>query len=199
MVHGYYTKVIRTEPLPPAPCPNCEDTMHLQAVVLCRVNHIMFIPFTASKKRAAIRCSLCGTFYEPDAFPAYAVQARELAANTRYKWYHFTALAAILLFMGAVAALVIAGSRERNDLLQKELEELHAGNVIFYRTGSKENTCMKVDAVSNDTVFVFENKLTTNKDAYSLDEDNNYSTKRTVLLKKELKQMLDDGTIRNIY
>lgn len=198
MIHGYYTKLIRTKKLELLACPHCSSVYDMQLEVYCRVHHIMFVPFIAGRKTAGLGCAKCGNHYNPTAFPLFTQDALAFAKEANRRWYHFTGLALLLVFMAAVGTFVFIGSNENKERMATNLENLKAGCAIYYTKAKDANTSMLVSRLAEDTVFVHENKRTTNRNAYYVDDSDNYYEEETYFLKSELKQWLLDGKITDV-
>lgn len=198
MIHGYYTKLIRKKRLELLACPHCSSVYDMQLEVYCKVHHIMFVPFVAGKKTASLGCAKCGTHYNPTAFPPFTQDALAFAKEANRRWYHFTGLALLLLFASTVGTLVYMGSRESKNRISLNFENLKPNCVIYYTKAKDANTSMLVSRIVGDTVFVHENRRTTNRNAYYVDDSDNYYKEETYFLKSELKKWLDDRKITDV-
>lgn len=170
----------------------------MSVAVICRVHHVMYIPAYPSKKSLIVICNSCNKAYLPAAFPALHTQAEHLLAHTKYKWYHYTGMVLFIIFFSTVAILLWIGSQETDRRNKTSLAELTTGDIIFFKTEDKKNTSMKVEHVHQDTVWVYENILATNKSARDIDEDENYDNKKTYFLRKQLENMLYQNIITDI-
>ncbi|UIR57344.1 zinc ribbon domain-containing protein [Sphingobacterium sp. SRCM116780] len=199
MVHGYYTKLIRTKRLQQAlTCPHCGSMHDMQLEVFCTVNHIIFIPFFSDKKTASIGCAKCGSHYNPTAFAPYTQEALDFARQAKMRWYHFTGLALLLIFATSVGTLIFMGSSENKNIIATNFENLKPNCAIYYSKAKDVNTSMLVSRIVGDTVFVHENKRSTNRNAYYVDDSDNYYKEETYFLKSELKQWLEDRKITDV-
>ncbi|MCZ4245921.1 hypothetical protein [Pedobacter punctiformis] len=198
MVHGYYTKLIKTQKIDALSCPHCNSNYNMQYETYCKVHHIMFIPFVAGKKTSSIGCSKCGSHYKPAAFAQYTQAALDFTKQTKKRWYHFSGLVLLLVFVAAGATLMFMGNRENKKRMADNFANLKAGCVIYYSKAKDINTSMLVSRVVADTVFVHENKRSTNRNAYYIDDSDNYYKEETYFLKSQLKQWLEDKKITDV-
>ena len=198
MVHGYYSKLISKQEIGQLKCPKCDSSYDMQFETFCQIHHMLFIPFVAGKKTAYIGCGKCGTHYYPSAFTAYELQAIDFTKQTKKRWYHFSGLILLLLFITGAATLVFMGSQENKKRMENNLASLQPNCVIFYHKAEDVNTSMLVSRVAADTVFVHENTKSTNGSAYQIDDSDNYKGQETYFLRSELKKWLSDGKINDI-
>ena len=197
MISGYYYKRLKTQNLPAETCPKCETQGRMILESGCRVHHGMFIPMWANKKCVFLSCEICKSNH---AIPDHlSDQAMSLYKQTRYRWYHYIGACLLIAFFASVALLIFTGEKERNENLSSKIENICEGNVIYYKLNGKEKTSMYVDKTVNDTVFVRENKLSTNKNVSAIDIEHNYTDKQTFYLKSELFEMHKQDKIIKIY
>ena len=195
MVHGHYSKLIGKQQIGQLKCPHCESSFDMQFETYCQINHIMFIPFIAGKKTAYIGCGKCGSHYKPETFPSYQQAAIDFTNQTSKRWYHFSGLILLLLFIAGTTTLIFKGSQENKKRLADNFEHLQPNCVLFYHKAEDVNTSMLVNRIVADTIFVHENTKSTNGSAYQIDDSDNYKGQETYFLKSELKKWLDDGKL----
>ncbi len=180
-------------------CPNCHSK-EVAIEVRCEVQSINLIPTWARKKHLIGSCDKCGHSIPFSKIPSYHhPKALDFLKHTPYKWYHFSGLILFGLLVSGFAYLAYSGSKERDELMQNNLKNIHKDNVIFYKLDNGDFSSMKVVETRNDTVFVHENKLSTNSSFYTIDQDNNYSEKLNFYTRKQLDEMLTNETIKDIY
>jgi len=197
MVSGYYYKRLKTQNLPTETCPKCETQGQMILESGCRVHHGMFIPMWANKKCVFLSCKVCKSNH---AIPDHlSEQAMSLYTKTRYRWYHYIGTFLLVTFFASIALLIFTGEKERKDDLSTKIENITKGHVIYYKLNNKERTSMYVDEVVNDTVFVRENKLSTNKNVSTIDLKHNYTDKQSFYLKPTLLEMYKQDKIIKIY
>ncbi|MCX3264567.1 hypothetical protein OQZ29_07415 [Pedobacter agri] len=198
MVHGYYSKLISKQQISQLKYPKCDAEYDMQFETFCKIHHMLFIPFVAGKKTPYIGCGKCGTHYYPTAFPAFEQQAIEFAKQTKKRWYHFSGLMLLSIFVIGAVTLVYKGSQENKKRMDNNLAAIQPNCVIFYHKAEDVNTSMLVSRVVADTVFVHENSRSTNGSAYQIDDSDNYKGPETFFMKSELKKWLAEGKINDI-
>lgn len=199
MVYGYYHKTLKTKPAVGETCPGCGATNCMQLEVVSKISHYMFIPSWSGTPKVLVKCNICGNKYILDAFPDSWNDGHELQKNTSRRFYHFTGTFLILAFVVFVASMMIWGSIENKDRRKNEITNLKEGNVIVYELPDGKKTCMYVDSVGGDSVYVRENMLSTNKDAGRIDEPENYAEEQAIYTKSQLLKMEEDKLIKSIY
>lgn len=197
MVYGYYYKTILSKPISMS-CPNCGSKDHQSIDIRCKVSHCCFIPCIASGKEAVTACGICGKKYyviEPN--PLYN-EAQATLKNKSLPWYYFTGAALFGIFALSFAVLMIWGSQENKERKLHLLDKAHAGYTILQKLDNGDKTCMLITDVRNDSVFVRENRLSTNKNVYDINELENFSNKITSYTFAQLQEMIDNGSITDI-
>ncbi len=180
-------------------CSNCHSK-EMAIEVRCQVTYLNLIPTWASNKHLVGHCDKCGEIIPFSRIPAYhQPKGLELLKKSSYKWYYFIGIFLFTTFILGSILLIFSGSSERDKQLYNDLQNINSNNVVFYKLDNGDFTSMKVIEVRNDTIFVNENKLSTNKNFYSIDQDNNYSQKTNFYTRKQLDEMLTNETIKNIY
>lgn len=200
MVYGYYYKTIKRGPtLCNDVCPGCDskETLHLD--IICRVNHMMYIPFWPSDKRAVLECTICHGKYKTEALPHMEAQSKALLKDTRYRFYHFSGLLLIFLFACTFAALAISSNKEVLERNHNWIKRLDKGLVINYKLPDKQKTSMYIDSIKGDSVWVRENRMSTTGQVMKINKTENYSDKQTIYLKDELHKLVDEDRIIDIY
>ena len=199
MISGYYYKPLKTQSLPSETCLECGTQGGVVLEVGCRVHHWMFIPMWANKKCVTLTCEVCSSRHVvPENSPVSDI-AFSMYEKTRYRWYHYALTFFLITVIASTVILIFSGEKENKDELLSEIENINADDVIYYRLNNKEKTSMYVDTVINDTVFVRENRLSTNKSVSTIDLEHNYTDKQSFYLKSTLLEMYEQKKIINIY
>lgn len=197
MVYGYYYKTILSKPIS-MECPNC-GAKDLQSIdIRCKINHCCFIPCFASNKEAVSACAVCGKKYYISEGDSIYTDSQTLLKNKRYPWYYFIGTTLFILFVLSFAALMFSGSQKSKEEKKHLLDKAHAGYTILQKLDNGDKTCMLITAVRNDTVFVRENRLSTNRNVYDINELPNFSEKVTPYTFDHLQKMIDKGEITDI-
>ena len=199
MVSGYYYKRLKIQNLADETCHNCETQGQMMLESGCRVHHELFVPLWANKKCVFLSCEVCKNRYAISEYPHLSDQAESLYEKTRYRWYHYTGTIFAIILILSIALLIFSGEREREDKVLSQIENIAADEVIYYKLNDDEKTSMYVDKVVNDTIFVRENKLSTNKNISTIDRKHNYTDKQSFYLKSTLFEMHKKKRIIKIY
>ncbi len=197
MVYGYYYKSILNKTTSMS-CPNCGTKDHQSIEIRCKVSHCCFIPCYASNKEVITACGVCGKkYYINQADPLYN-EAQTTLKNKRLPWYYFSGTIFFGILMLSFAVLMFWGMQENKERKLHLLDKAHAGYTILQKLDNGDKTCMLITDVRNDTVFVRENRLSTNHNVYDINELENFSEKITVYTFAQLQSMIDNGTVTDI-
>ena len=199
MVYGYYYKRLKTKNLPTETCPNCDVEGQMTLESGCRVHHGIFIPLWANKKCVFLSCKVCKNNYAISEYPHLSDQAESMYKKTRCHWYYYIGTIFAFIIFFSIATLIFSEEKDHKKELSSQIENIREGNVIYYKLSDKKRTSMRVDKVVNDTVFVRENKLSTNKNVSTIDKRHNYTDKQTFYLKSTLIEMHEKNKIIKIY
>ena len=199
MVSGYYYKRLKTQNLPAETCPNCDTQSGMMLESGCRVHHAMFIPVWANKKCVFLSCEFCKSKHSISEYPHLSDQAMSLYKKTKYRWYHYIGTCFLIALFAGTALLIFSGEKERKEDISAKIENISKGHVIYYKLSDDKKTSMYVEKVVNDTIFVRENKLSTNKNVSAIDIEHNYTNKQTFYLKPALLEMHENSKIIKIY
>ena len=199
MVSGYYYKRLKTQGLPSETCPYCGTQGGMLLESGCRVHHELFVPMWANKKCVCLTCEICSSKYPISENSPLSDMAVSMCENTWYRWYHYIGTIFLITLFTSIAVLIYSGEKGSNDELLSEIENISADNVVYYKLNNKEKTSMYVDQVVNDTIFVRENKLSTNQNISTIDRKHNYTEKQTFYLKSKLLEMYEQNKIIKIY
>ena len=199
MISGYYYKRLKTQDLPFETCPSCGTQGGMSLESGCRVHHGMFVPLWANRKCVFLSCEICNSKHFISEDSHLSDMAISMYEKTRYRWYHYIGTIFLISLFALIAILTFSGEKENKDELLSKIENICADDVIYYKLNGKEKTSMYVDSVSNDTVFVRENKLSTNKSISTIDQMHNYTNKQTFYLKPTLLEMHKHKKIIKIY
>lgn len=200
MIYGHYYKTLRRGPLlENETCPDCNTKGKTQFEVICKVNHLMFIPALPTGKEVVVRCAVCSKRYHSIVYPHLQNESTKLLKITRYRFYHYTALMLFAAFAAMMVVLVVTGDIEKREQIAEQIENMSRGKVINYKLDNGEKTSMYVEEVKGDTLFVFENKYSTTGSVYHINETENFSKNKTVFTVTKLKELADRKKIIDIY
>lgn len=190
MVYGYYYKTIKRITAEGEICDKCGANSLQYYDVMCRVNHIMYIPFLPSNKIIVRKCDVCGITYDL----SFENCASKLLVETKYPKRYYIAP---LLFVSIILASIVGINIENRDRKNNMLNKLGIGYTILEKEEGYKTSMLIID-ISNDTVFVRENTLQTKGDIYRINEMENYDLFVKPYTKSKLQEMVDDGIITDI-
>lgn len=194
MVYGYYYRCIARQYFKDA------EGYPMVLEIHCKLNHIMFIPMWPGKKMALVKSEITGGQYPPDAYDMED-DAIRLLNSTSPPWYSYIGTVLLLGFIGLFASLIFSSEKEKTSKLERQLDKLYAGQILVYKTDGDKYTSCYVDSVSSDSIWVYQNKMESNKRSISnIEHPENYSTVRSTYTRTELQDMLaNDILIRIEY
>lgn len=181
-------------------CASCGTPNSIQMTVFQKYAHVFWIPSFPMGKTSITQCSHCKQVLEKKEF------SRNL--HTNYEILKSKSKTPIWTFSGIAifTAFIIWGG-----FISKQKEELNAnliltpqkGDIYEVKLDRRQYTLYKVEKVSGDTVFILFHEYETNKksglrglknkgDAGFIEEE------PLLILKKDLKNMLETGEIMDI-
>lgn len=202
MVYGYYTRTIGKKTIDGKlfPCPKCEANTNQALNVICKVNHLMFIPFYPTNKEVIRKCNICEAAYYISVDTPLYKEANVLKANTRQKWYYYSCCLLILLFLCLIGITIISDKLTEKEKLADLHNHLYKGYTILEKLDDGKYSTMIIVNIVNDSIFVRENtKASDKKGANYIDEIENYSLLVKVLTKDQIVELVKQGKILDAY
>ena len=180
-------------------CPNCATPNNIRMHIIQRYAHIFWIPFFPTRKIVFTECIYCRQVLRKKQFPdSFIEKYISIKPQTKTPFWTFIGLGFLMLIIALVISSIIQDNKRNRELI------LHPrkGDVYEIKTESKSYTLAKVDRVAGDIVYLRLHQYETNginglSDLKNKGESG-YSEKIYPMLKRELKQMLDEDKIIDI-
>jgi hypothetical protein len=179
-------------------CPGCGRINSVEIQVYQKYAHVFWIPFFPLGKTGVSQCQHC----------KQALKLKEMPDTLKNAWYNLKQQTKTPLWMFSGIALlvllitVIVISGKQKDARNAKLILAPVEGDIFEAKQGSNYTLYKVDGVVGDTVYILFHKYETNKLSGLRDlkskGDADYINDPQPFLKKEIKQMFDDGKIIDI-
>lgn len=178
-------------------CPNCETQTHMNYSVFGKYFYIYWIPIFPLGKVNVLECNHCKKTYKLKELPEQIKHKFELEKHSGIPFLHFSGLAIILCIIGYFS---FANSKK------KEAEATYStnpisGDVYYVESPNKGNyTSMKVNKVTNDSVFVVYNDYEIDKkyQVNTIDKSKNYTNNNDAYTIEEIAAFFKDGIIYDI-
>lgn len=177
-------------------CPNCESQNTLDLFVFQRYAHVFWIPFIPIGKTGVSQCSNCKQVLKYNEMPApLKTTYHQASSKSKTPLWTFIGLAAVIVLVG----FTVVDGKKKSAQNAQFIVSPQAGDILECKTKSSNYTLMKVEEVTNDSVFVRFSNYAVNKSSglYKL-KSKDYAEEVEGLTKKELKAMFDEGRILDI-
>jgi hypothetical protein len=179
-------------------CPGCETSNSITLTVYQRYGHVFWIPFIPMGKLAETMCSDCRQVRSKDQFtPGIAERYETLKTIIRTPVWAFSGL-----FLLAVFIIFMVIQHKQNNLENATYIAKPQRGDIYEIKNNGHYTLYKVNQIVNDSVFVLVNQYETDRVTGLSDlkkkGDDAYTTDALMILKTDLKTMLDTGEIIDV-
>lgn len=197
IIYGSKAVHLNTKQITSKACPNCDSQGTLSLSVYRKHAHIFWIPLFPLWKKGVGFCSNCKHEFKIKELPENVkMDYDNLKADSRGPIWQFTGL-------GLIACLIGWASYASGETEKQELEYIAAplaGDVYDYKLEFRRYTTLKIDRVTSDSIFVFENQYEINKvtKIYKIDKPENYSEVSYGIPRVSLEGMLNGGDIISI-
>ncbi|RPD40728.1 zinc-ribbon domain-containing protein [Chitinophaga barathri] len=195
IIYGWKTTPLGYEDLG-AKCSSCGTMMSVQVFVYQKYAHIFWIPSFPIGKTGASNCSHCKQTLAPKEMPAELKLSYDgLKSRSKTPVWTFSGLIifSLLVIWGVFAAKQSSAANAKMILAPQ------AGDIYEVKEGPSSYTLYKVASVQGDSVYILHNMYESNKRSGLSDlMKKEFDTEPEVLLKSELMELFDKGTIDDI-
>ena len=198
LLYGTYTTIIDSFRPKGIHCYNCNSKNQMVVEKTTNVFHIFYIPCIPFWTKNTFTCKSCNNVFE----------LRDLSPDlkTYYSDYKSKKRILIWLFTGPILALIgmswfaFSQMNFKNELLQR-LTDGKQTKIIEYKTENGTYTTMKTIKISEDSIWLSENKLVVGDYEYidRITAPNNYSEDTIKISTTDLIKILDKREIKAVY
>ncbi|MVO10692.1 zinc-ribbon domain-containing protein [Flavobacterium sp. TP390] len=196
--YGTRAKNIHNGQIKNVKCPNCENETSMTYSVFGKYAHVYWIPFFPIRKIGVAECNTCKRTFEvkelPEAIQNKYENEKEKAGVKTPVWF----------FSGVfiIAALTLMGMyfSYQNDTDNAEfIVNPTKGDVYHVNGDAGYYSTLKIEKVTQDSIYVFVNQLQTNKksDLDNIDKEENYIDVYG-FTKQDIQRMFDEKEIFDI-
>ena len=180
-------------------CPNCQTSNNIYLHVYQRYAHIFWIPFFPTRKIVFSECIYCKQVLRKRQFPdSFIERYKNIKSQARTPFWTFIGLGFVILIVTLFIININQDNKRNNELILNPMK----GDVYEIKNDYKSYTLAKVDRVAGDIVYIRLHQFETNGISgltnLKTKGDSAYSEKTYPMLKRELKQMLDEDKIIDI-
>ncbi len=197
IIYGSRSAHIGNIPSKSAKCENCNSERTITFNIFRRHAHIFWIPLFPIGKTGVAECSYCKQVLRknemPETLKREYVKARNIAKGPKWQYAGLFLILALFVFVGFSSKI------SRNNEAKYITEPL-IGDVYSYKTETNQYSTMKVDSVSNDSVFVYLNNYEIGRKSkiYKIEKADRYSENTYAYSKKEIIALYEEKTIVSI-
>ena len=179
-------------------CPHCSTNTSMTYSVFGKYAHVYWIPFFPVGKTTVVECNNCKRTYEfkelPEAIKTKLEREKEKNPAKTPVWM-FSGFGVVALLVAL--AMFISGQTKDNE--QAYLKDPKAGDVYSFKV-DKEYSTMRVDKVTNDSVYITYNDYIVDQSSGTdkIDIDKNYTLEKDVMTAKDLQELYKKETIYSI-
>jgi hypothetical protein len=197
IVYGKKVKALVSEDIMDK-CPNCGTTNSVTLTIYQKYAHIFWIPFIPTGKTPETVCTHCKQVLSKKQFTlAIAEYYETLKTTSKTPVWTFSGLFLLAVFIGFI---VVEGKQSKVENATY-IAAPQKGDIYEVKSDG-HYTLYKVDQIVKDSVFVLVNQYETDKitglTALKKKGDEAYNTDALMILKADLKTMLDTGEIIDI-
>jgi hypothetical protein len=179
-------------------CQNCRTINSITLTLYQKYAHVFWIPFIATGKTAETICSNCKQILERKQFTPVITQYYEtLKTKAKTPLWTLSGLCLLILFI-----IFIVFENKQNKVENTTYIAAPQKGDIYEVKGNGHYTLYKVDQIVKDSVFVLVNQYETDKltglAGLKKKGDEAYTTDALMILKADLKTMLDTGEILDV-
>ncbi len=180
-------------------CDNCKKSGEIKIQSQCEYFHLMYlIPLFSLGKSSKSKCINCGEVLNYIQMP-YNLKCEAKALEERSKvpiWHHSGVfiLITFILYLVFILPVSIKQDKENDKIF---IEQPILNDIYIYYTDDKKYTLLKVDSISDDTIYILENLFSTKmmSDIETLDKLENYQEWRYEISKNDLKKLHSENHI----
>ncbi len=197
IVYGFKSVHLNTKQIINKVCPNCNSKGTLFLSVFRKHAQVFWIPLFPVWKTGLGQCSNCKHEFRIKELPEnIKIEYENLKADSKGPLWQFTGL-------GLIVCIVAWASYASGETELRELEYIEsplAGDVYDYKLETGNYSTLKVDRVTSDSVFIFENQYEINRISkiHRIDKPENYYNISYGISRAELKAMHTSGEIMSI-
>lgn len=197
IIYGRKVKALAAESLMDK-CPNCGAINSVTLTIYQKYAHVFWIPFIPTGKVPETECSNCKQVLHKKQFAPTTLQQYEtLKTNAKMPIWTFSGLFLLAVF---IIFIVIENKQSKVENVTY-IASPQKGDIYEVKTGG-HYTLYKVEQIVKDSVFVLVNQFETDKitglTSLKKKGDEAYSTDALMILKADLKTMLDTGEIIDV-
>lgn len=173
-------------------CPGCDNSTSMNYAIFGKYAHVYWIPLFPVGKEKILECNFCNRTYDLKELPEQIQHKFELEKQgAGYPIWYFSGLAII----AGIIALVSYNSSKHDEDVINYINEPQVGD-MYSIEGSEDGyyTSMKVDRVTQDSVFVIYNdyEIDSKYSKSKLNAASNFSGETTDGFSREELQILFD-------
>ena len=169
-------------------CTNCGKKGLITVKVFRKHFHLFWIPMFPVFKTGSSQCGNCGEVLEPKEMPKFLKnEFLKVKSDSSGPYWQFSGLA---LAAGLALYFNHVGEQDRIDE-QEYLSKPSQGDVYMYKISRGSYSSLKVDSVSFDSVFVYQNDQSTfrRSKVYFINRNENYSYSSYGISRKRIEEM----------
>jgi hypothetical protein len=196
--YGTRSKLIGTETIFEK-CPSCEKQTSFDIYIYQKYFHIFWIPFFPLERTVASQCSNCKQVAQSKNMTgAFKTACESVKRNGKTPIWMFSGLGLVAII---IVWAIVADQQETKDQA-RYIQSPKVGDIFEVKVKEQSYTIYKVDAVTNDSVYVLMNDYETDErtgfDHLEDTKKNNYPEDSYGYSKVEIRQMMDSGIILKV-
>lgn len=197
-IYGSKSVHLGTQQILGKPCPFCQSKESLWLSVYRKHAHVFWIPFFPYKRIGAAHCKVCNNYFEIKELPDnLKMDYDTLKVNVKGPIWQYSGLFIFTLLVG----YSYYAYEKHNANKITFIGSPQIGDVYDYQQDNGEYSTLIVKEVTQDTVFVYENRYELHKltKLYKINKEENYIKEKIGLAKSQIQSMFETDVIKDIH
>ncbi|MBI33919.1 MAG: hypothetical protein CMP67_00970 [Flavobacteriales bacterium] len=194
IIYGTRIVHVKSEQSKSLTCKSCGARGSISYNIFRKHVHFFWIPTFPLFKKGFSQCNNCNEILKPKKMtPQHKREYDRVKSSSKGPIWQFSGLILVVLLASWL-------SYDHDQISMKEFEYIQTpkrGDVYKYEIEKRNFSTMKVDSVSEDSVFVLPNEYDVNKimGIHKINKPDNYSDFSFGISKSKLKEMYESGKI----